>query len=188
VQALDDSLHLSIGFVPLTVREAIIATLDHLSDLDPAVREIVGQRLGFSVRAHDFGGVAPKVRDGVAKLASLVRSDEFVAQALQRRSSRAVKELAARPAPKERPALTLATRLRQDPMTLAHLTATPDKIDFSFPGAHVYVHRGAEEGVRFIAETEEFAVRDIPGEIGDDVRLALAAELLSRGFLRLAPD
>jgi hypothetical protein len=34
--------------------------------------------------------------------------------------------------------------------------------------------------------TPEFRVRDIPGEIGDDVRLSLAAKLLEVGFLRLA--
>ena len=33
VDAASESIHLSIGFVPLTVREAIIACLDHLSDL-----------------------------------------------------------------------------------------------------------------------------------------------------------
>src|SRR6185312_7321763 len=32
VDAMADSFHLSIGFIPLTMREAIIATLDHLSE------------------------------------------------------------------------------------------------------------------------------------------------------------
>jgi bifunctional lysine-specific demethylase and histidyl-hydroxylase MINA len=38
------SLHVSIGFTPLTVREAMIAALDHLSDLDRGWRTTLGSR------------------------------------------------------------------------------------------------------------------------------------------------
>jgi hypothetical protein len=35
---------------------------------------------------------------------------------------------------------------------------------------------------------ERFRVRDIPGDIGDDIRLSLAARFVEIGFLRLAQD
>ena len=48
-------------------------------------------------------------------------------------------------------------------------------------------HRGAQPAVEFMVNAPRFRVRDIPGEIGDDVRLSLAERFVGIGFLRLAP-
>jgi cupin superfamily protein len=183
VDALADSLHLSIGFVPLTLRDAIGAVLDHLSELDRTFRETVGNRLSYSIRRNDFGNLVPRIRDGVARLTQICGSEEFVAQALQRRSSRSIGDLKKSGIPEHHAKISTATLVRHSPSAISHLMANREQIDFSHPGGHVYIHRGVELGARYVAETPEFRVRDVPGEIGDDVRIALIDKFLSSGFL-----
>jgi hypothetical protein len=185
VDAMADSFHLSIGFIPLTMREAIIATLDHLSEYDRAFRESVDPRLALSIRSNNFGALPEKIREGLAKLQNVSRSDDFVAQSLQRRSSRAIADLEKLPASKGSVTLSPASLLRQSPLAVSHLMATAQKIDLSHPGGHVYIHRGVEESVAFIVGNREFRVRDIPGEIGDDVRIALAEKFVSAGLFEV---
>jgi hypothetical protein len=102
--------------------------------------------------------------------------------ALQRRSARAVGDLDALPRPEAIPPLTVDTTLVHAEGAISHLTGSPETIDFAYPGGHLYIHRGAQEAVIFIADTPRFRVRDIPAP--DDVRLALAARLIEVGFLR----
>jgi hypothetical protein len=185
VDAMADSFHLSIGFIPLTMREAIIATLDHLSEYDRSFRESVDPRLALSIRNNNFGTLPEKIREGLAKLQSVSRSDDFVAQSLQRRSSRAIADLEKLPAPQGKVTLSAASLLRQSPLAVTHLMATAQKIDLSHPGGHVYIHRGVEESVAFIVGNREFHVRDIPGEIGDDVRVALAEKFVGAGLFEV---
>ena len=186
VDALEESIHLSIGFVPLTVREAIIASLDHLSDLDRTFRETIGSRLASSVRVNDFGALNPRIREGVGRLAAFCQSDESIALAMQRRSSKAIRDLKMQGTTEGYGGLSANTLVRQSPLAMSHLTVTADKIDFSYPGGHIYIHRGVEESVRFISDTQQFQVRDVPGAIGDDIRIALVEKFLSSGFLELA--
>ncbi len=189
VDALADSLHISIGFVPLTLREAITAALDHFSDLERGLRVSVGDRLSAAVSRDDFADIAAQVRQGVAALAQLCASDDFIAEAMQRRSSRAIGDLDKLPPAGYRPSqITAELRVRHNPLALCHLSANAEKIDFSHPGGHIYIHRGAEEGVRFIAATPEFQVRDVPGAYGDDVRFALVGRFLDSGFLQAVGD
>ncbi|HXY98020.1 MAG TPA: cupin domain-containing protein [Steroidobacteraceae bacterium] len=183
-----ESLHLSIGFTPLTLREALIAALDQLSDVDPALRATVGGRLAYQLRGVGVERLAGPVLDGVERLRAACRTPGFLAAALQHRSSRVVARLAALPAPSAPPPLDLDSELTHTDVAFCHLTASPEKIDFSHPGGHLYIHRGAEQSLLFMVNTPRFRVRDIPGEIADDVRLSLAGKLVEIGFLELAPD
>lgn len=183
-----ESLHLSIGFTPLTLREAIIAALDQLSDVDQTLRATVGGRLAYQLRGMGVERLAAPVLEGIERLRAACRTPGFLAAALQLRSSRVVATLAALPAPAALPALDLDSQLAHTDVALCHLTASPEKIDFSYPGGHLYLHRGAEQGLLYMVNTPRFRVRDIPGEIADDVRLSLAAKLVEIGFLRLAPE
>lgn len=181
------SLHVSIGFTPLTVREAIIAALDHLSDLDRGWRTTLGGRLAFQLRGPGLEQLLPPVVDGATKLLAACRTPGFVASALQWRSGRAIAALGALPAVEAVPELTLDSELIQNDMAFCHLTASPERIDVSYPGGHLYIHRGVQPSVEFMVNAERFRVRDIPGDIGDDIRLALAGRFVRVGFLRLAP-
>jgi hypothetical protein len=186
VDALADSIHLSIGFVPLTLREAIIAALDHLSDLDRTFRQTVGGRLALSVKSNDFGQLSPAIREGVARLTAVCRSDPFIAEAMQRRSSRSIKDLKPLAASRAGGEISVNSVVRQSPSATCHVMTNAEKIDFSHPGGHIYIHRGVEETVKYIADTAEFRVGDLPGAIGDDIRLALVDKFLESGFLEVA--
>lgn len=182
-----ESLHLAIGFTPLTVREALVAAIDHLSDLDQALRLTVGGRLAFQLRGVAFERLGAPVLDGAARLLAACRTPGFLVAAMQRRSARTVAMLAPLPTAPAPGTIDLDTVLVQRSTAFCHLTANADKIDFSYPGGHVYIHLGASDSVAYIAQTTRFRVRDIPGAVGDDVRLSLASKFLEVGFLELAP-
>lgn len=180
------SIHVAIGFTPLTLRAALIAALDHLSDLERPLRAAVGGRLGEQVESATLEPLAPPVADAAARLLAACRTPGFVAAALQRRSARAIGDMPAlAPAP-QAPAIGLDTPLRHAPGAFSHLTANAETIDFAYPGGHLYIHRGAQQAVAFVADTPSFRARDLPGGFGDDVRLALVQRFLAVGFLQAA--
>lgn len=181
-----ESLHLSIGFTPLTVRDLLIAALDQLSDLDPTLRATAGGRLAYQLMGRGFERLAPPVADGLERLRQACRTPGFLASALQRRSARAVAGLTALPGTGATPPIGPDSLLAHTATAFCHLTANAGKIDFSYPGGHVYIHRGVEPSLLYMVNTPRFRVRDIPGEISDEVRLSLVATLLEVGFLELA--
>jgi hypothetical protein len=180
------SLHVSIGFTPLTVREVLIAAIDHLSDLDRGWRTTIGARIAYQLRGAGVEKFTTPVGEAAAALLAACRTPGFVGSALQARSGRAIAALAALPVPATAPALTLDSELIQNELAFCHLTASPERIDISYPGGHIYVHRGAQPCVEYIVNAQRFRVRDIPGEVGDDIRLSLAARFVEIGFLRPA--
>ena len=180
------SLHVSIGFTPLTLREAVIAAVDHLSDLDRGWRLTVGGRLGFQLRGQGLERLPPPVVEAAGNLATACRTPGFLASALQWRSSRVIAALAPLPIPAAAPAIDLDSQLVQGELAFCHLTASPGRIDVSYPGGHLYVHRGAQACIEYMVNTPRFRVRDIPGEVGDDIRLSLAERFVQIGLLALA--
>lgn len=177
-----ESVHLAIGFTPLTLREAVIAALDHLSDLNRPLRATLAGQLENA----DLEALAPAVAEAVGHLFNAARSPGFVAAALQRRASRAVADLVPLKRPTMTPAVSLDSVLRHAEGAFTQIGASADTIDVAYPGGHLYIHRGAQEAVVFIADTPRFRVRDLPGPIGDEVRLALVARFLEVGFLEVA--
>jgi bifunctional lysine-specific demethylase and histidyl-hydroxylase MINA len=181
-----ESLHLSIGFTPLTVREAVIAALDHLSDLDRGWRMSFGGPLALLLRAPGVERFNASAGEAAANLAGACKAPGFLASALQARSSRAVAALTPLSATRPSPAIDLDTELVQSEAAFCQLTGSPERIDVSYPGGHLYVHRGAQQSVEHIVNAPRFRVRDIPGEVGDDIRLSLAQRFLEIGYLQLA--
>ncbi len=181
VQSQSESLHLSIGFLPVTLREAIIAALDHLSDFDRPLRETA---LGRVDRPLDAAALAHAIDGGLERLQQQVRAGGFVEAAMQRRSSRVIGNLARlEGAPPARP-LTPATQVRHAPLAMCHMLATPQQIDFCQPGGHINIHRGVEPALRFIAATPAFRIGELPGELPDEIRVALVTRLVTSGFLQ----
>jgi bifunctional lysine-specific demethylase and histidyl-hydroxylase MINA len=181
-----ESLHLSIGFTPLTVREAVIAALDQLSDLDRTLRTTTGGCNPLQFRSGGIEALTQRTADAVERLRAACRAPAFMSAALQRRSTRVVASLSALPLPESPPAIAPDTELVHTGTAMCHLTASPDRIHFSYPGGHLYLHRGVEQSLLFMVNMPRFRVRDIPGEIADDVRLSLAATLVGIGFLARA--
>ena len=191
VDALSDSIHISFCFVPLTVREAIIAALDFLSDRDRSLRETLGNKLAFSINSNDFSGMSPPIRAGVTRLLATCQSDSFIAQAMQRRSSNAIGQLNMLEVASSPGRIHAGSVLRHNPLAMSHCligSPTPDMIDLSYPGGHLLIHRGAEESVKFILATPNFRVSDIPGAVGDEIRIALAEKFLAHGILEIVSN
>ncbi|HEV2287267.1 MAG TPA: cupin domain-containing protein [Steroidobacteraceae bacterium] len=183
VDSAGESLHLSIGFTPLTLREALIAALDQLSDVDRALRVTVGGRLAWQLRGAGVERLTAPLLEGLERLRAACRTPGFLSAALQQQAGRTVARLAPLPAAPAGAALGLDTELAHSDYAFCHLTANASKIDFSYPGGHLYIHRGAEPGLLYMVNTPRFRVRDIPGDFGDEVRLSLAARLVEVGFL-----
>lgn len=188
VEGLAESIHISIGFTPVTLREAVVACIDRLSDLSQPLREIVDANIASKAPRGEFGTLGDRVRENVAMLLEYCKSDAFISEAMHRRSSKIIGDLKAIRATGEAPELTLDTRVRHSPLAVSHISGNERLIDFAYPGAHRYIHRGAESSVAFMAQTSEFAVRDVPGGLDDNVRLALIREFVANGFLEKVPE
>ncbi len=186
VDSEGESLHLSIGFTPITVREALIAAVDHLSDLDPGLRTTLSGQLQFRVNGTGLERMAPPVLNAAAGVLQMCRTPGFLASALQWRAARAVAALEALPQPVRPEAVQLDSMLVHAEGAFCNLTASPETIDVSYPGGHLYIHRGTQQCVEYIVNTPRFRVRDIPGNVGDDIRVALAQQFLNSGFLERA--
>jgi hypothetical protein len=187
VEGIADSLHASIGFTPITLREMIIACLDHVSDFSKPLRENAGATAA-QVFSSNLGNLPARVQDGLAFVLAQIQKEGVVADAMQRRSSRFVSALPSLKKPTGDVTLSPATRMRHAPLATSHLYGNATTLDFAYPGGHHYIHRGAEQSVIFIARTPEFSIRDIPGEITNDVRIALVKKFLESGFLEVAGD
>ena len=179
VIARSDSLHLAITFTPVTVRDVMIAALDDLSDRERSFRESAVGRIDGPRDMQDLTHIVGRA---LAALQAQCRSPEFIATALERRASRvvgAMDRLAAGMPADTGP----STMVRQTPLAICHLLATPTTIDFCQPGEHINIHRGVEPALRFIGATSSFRLSDLPGGLPDSVRIALVDRLITSGFL-----
>jgi mannose-6-phosphate isomerase-like protein (cupin superfamily) len=181
VEGDTESLHLAILFVPVTLRDALIAAVDLLSDLDRSFRETLVARID----SGRLEALSPKVASGVERLLGQCRSGAFVRAAMEHRSSRIVGDLPALAKPKAVQPLTAESRLRHAPLAICHLRHARERIDFSVPGGHVAIHPGVEEELRFVEQVSEFRIGDMSGGAALEVRLALVGRLVAEGFLEV---
>ncbi|MGZ8307813.1 MAG: JmjC domain-containing protein [Allosphingosinicella sp.] len=181
VDGATESLHLAILFVPTTLREILIAAIDHMSDEDRSWRETAVERIGGGP-----GGLSPQVVRGLERLIARCRSGGFVEAAMEHRSSRFVGDLPALSKPGSVPDVSADTRVRHAPGALFHLRRAGEWIDFGFPGDRLAVHPGVEQELSFIRDTTEFRIGDIPGASSAEVRVALVGRLMVAGLLEPA--
>ena len=178
VDSVSESLHLAVLFVPTTLRDVLIAAIDHLSDEERSLRETAVERSGQDARE-----LPSQVVRGLERAIARCRSPGFVEAAMSHRSSRFVAGLPAPPRPKPAQVLSAETRVRHAPLALFHLRHTGDWLDFALPGDRLAVHPGVEEELRFIRDRTEFRIRDIPGAASIEVRVALVGRLVAAGLL-----
>ena len=181
VESVSESLHLAILFVPTTLREVLIAAVDHMSDLDRSWRETAIERVD-----DGLGGLPSRVVRQLERLAEQCRNHDFVEEAFEHRSSRFVGALPALPRSGQVPVLSAETRVRHSPLAIFHLRRTGDWIDLAFPGDRLAIHPGVEQELRFIRDTAEFRIGDIPGASSAEVRIALVGRLIAAGLLEPA--
>ena len=179
-----ESLHLALGFTPLTVRDAVIAALDQLSDLDRGWRMSFGGPLALLLRGPGLERFNAATLEAATNLAAACKTPGFLASALQARSSRAVAALEPLPAPQALPAVDLDTELVQSETAFCQLTGSPERIDVSYPGGRIYLPRSVQQSIEHIVNTPRFRGRDIPGEVSDDTRLSLVRRFVEIGYLK----
>ena len=182
VESTTESLHLAILFEPITLRDAIIAAVDHLSDGDRMFRETAVMREGEG----ELSGLSDTVVGGLERLLTQCRSEDFLKSAMDLRASRMTADLPALARPSVAPTVNRDTRVRQSPLAIAHLRPSFASLDFSLPGGHIAVHPGVAAELEFIASTDTFRIADIPGAAGDDVKIALVKRFIESGFLEVA--
>jgi hypothetical protein len=181
VESDTESLHLALLFVPLTLRDLLIAAVDHLSDTDRTFREtLVGP-----IHSARPAALAARLADGLSRLGA--RSADFAGEAMEHRSSRMIGDLPALARPQAIEPLSAESRVRHAPLAVCHLRRAGGTIDFSLPGSHIAIHPGVEEELRFIRDVAEFRIGDMPGSASMDVRLALIGRLVAEGLLEPVP-
>lgn len=185
VQSTTESIHLSIGFTPTTVRDGVNALLDYHSESTRDCRVALGQRADQPFSEESLSTGRQQLKHELEALLARCESDEFVTRALRRRDARMIGELPRLQPLSGQPPLTARSRVKHSPLAMVQMLSTEQIIDFAQPGEHLLVHKGVEASMRFIANTTEFNLADIPGGFGDDIRVALVQRLVQVGFLHL---
>jgi mannose-6-phosphate isomerase-like protein (cupin superfamily) len=180
VESTTESLHLAILFEPVTLREAIIAAVDRLSDSDRTLRQTAVRR----AREANTVSLSKQVAETLARLATHC-SPEFMKAALDLHAARMTGDLPPLPKPTAPMSVTRDTRVRQSPLAISWMRPSFASLDFSLPGGHIAVHPGVEPELQFIAANESFRIADLPGASSDEVKVALVARLIDSGFLEV---
>ena len=183
VESITDSLHISILFTPLTLRAAVIAALDHLSDSARPLRATAATRMAS---AQNLGAaVGPNIVGALESLIVQCRRPDFVEAALAKSASRTVGAFERLvPATAAPPPLTASTQVRHAPLATAYLRDVGNVVDLALPGGHISIHAGAARALAFIGATPRFAVADLP-DLAPEVGVALVERLIAAGWLEL---
>lgn len=169
VESSGTCLHITFTFTPVSHRAALIAAIDHASDLDRRLRT-----------------TAPAITDGslgsaLAVLAEQWRTPHFLPDAEEKRRSRFVGDLPALPKVATS-TITPDTPVRHTPLALLHLLPRGNVIDVALPGGHLFVNAAAHEALAHIVTTSTFRVADLPG-LAPEVAVALVERLVAGGVL-----
>ena len=185
VHSTDESIHLAIGFIPVTVRDALTSVIDHLSDLDKPFREALGTRADDLSNDRAIEIIMQQVRAGLEKLTDNCKSSSFIEEALARRHEKMLLELPRLSPTMLQTPITINSKVRHNPLATSKMMVTPNIIDFVQPGERTLIHVSVEQSMQYIKDTPEFRVGDMAGSVGDDIRIALANKMLSTGFLEV---
>jgi hypothetical protein len=183
VESTTESIHVAVGVLPVTVREAMSAVVDYLSEMDLFIRTGITDRADDLSRGVGKQQVTRRLRRALEDLLARCQSDEFIHDAMERRRARMIEDLPKLKSDGAGAQILPDSWVRHHSLAVSHVLATRDLVDFRQPGERLLIHRGAEESLRFIATTPEFRVADIPGALGDDVKVALVSRLVMSGFL-----
>lgn len=178
----EESIHLSIAFNPVTVRDAMQAALDYLSDEDRSLRENASGRGDAVARGAALAPLEDRVREGLDRLVEAAKSDAFIRTAMRYRQSRLIGDMP-KLAKGASAAIGQDTVVHHAPTAVAALLVNGEHVDFAQPGEHILINAAVEDSLQYIADHRSFRVGDIPGAVDDQVRVALVQRLIASGFL-----
>ncbi len=180
----EESLHLTVGVNVLTWKTLLEEVLQRAAESDVAFRHALP--VGFA-----RGDVAlPALRSGLeallAKLSSTPRAEEAVERLAQRYLGQV------QPLPDgdlrqlgEARELGLDTRVRRRAGMFCRISAQGESVRIEFPGGSVAGPKPIEPALRYVAGTEQFDVRDLPGGLTERAKIILTRRLIAEGLLRL---
>ncbi len=181
----EESLHLTVGVNVLTWKTLLEDVLRLVTERDVAFRKALPA--GFARRDDAL----PELRAGLAELLTRLSSTTVGEEAVERLALRYLAQV--QPLPDadlrqlgEAQEVGLDTRVRKRAGMFCRVHAEGESIRIDFPGGSVGGPKPIEPSLRFVASTEEFAVRDLPGGLSERAKLLLARRLIAEGLLRRA--
>ena len=88
-------------------------------------------------------------------------------------------------APTDVDRLDLETVLERHPQALCRVVEEGPGVAIEFPGNRVSGPHRIATALHFVAGTQRFAVRELPGELNAEAKVVLARRLLREGLLRV---
>jgi len=189
------SIHVSIGFRPMTVRETIVALLDHLSDEK------------IEHRAFAFGATDPRsgiwdealaercwgrAADRFTRFAQLLHDravpigPDFFRQVLTEKRAKLINDLpflAHETAEEEVRAIDGDTPMGLRAMMIAEVTADADAATLHYPGGTLSGPRQIAPALRHIISHARFVPNTLPGALGGKAKIVLVQNLARRGVV-----
>jgi ribosomal protein L16 Arg81 hydroxylase len=181
------SLHLTVGILPITWAEVILAAVESVIERDYRFRESLPP--GFATDE----AVCEKTQTQAAELLNLLLRREIspqgvVADAVERAWQARKPILEGHLLDLEaEPAVSLSTVVRRREIQW-RLSAEGDELRLRFHGKELRLPSYMESDLRFIGTTHgSFTAASLPGQLDEEGRLVLIRRLLHEGFLTLSP-
>jgi hypothetical protein len=191
----EGSIHVSIGFRPMTIRETIVALLDHLSD-----EEIECRAFGFGATdprsgmwdealaehcwrdaAERFTRCAGMLHDRTVQI-----GPDLLRQVLTAKRARFINDLplmAHEAVEEDVRAIDGDTPLGLRAMMIAEVTADQDGATIHYPGGTLAGPRQIASALRHIVSHARFVPNALPGALGGKAKIALVQNLARRGVV-----
>jgi hypothetical protein len=184
--ASEESLHLTVGVSVLSWKTLLEDVLRLASEQDAGFRRALP--VGFITSDERMPLLRTGLQELLAKLSSVP-----VEEAVDRLARRYLEQVPPLPEGDLRQAadaqeLSPGTRLRKRAGVLCRVRAGGETVRIEFPGGSVQGPAPLEPALRFVAGTEEFAIRELPGGLSERAKLVLSRRLIAEGMLRVVQE
>jgi ribosomal protein L16 Arg81 hydroxylase len=176
------SLHLTVGFHTFTVFDLVEAALGVLAWDLPALRR--------SIRPNAVADQRSAAAGELAAVRALIAERLPLEDALSLLAARYLASCHAAPVPRFAAidpravkALQAGSRVRKRPQTPCRVVEGRGWIAIQYPSHGLRVPLRMAPALEHIAESEEFLISELPGELGDDEKIRLVGRLVSEGLL-----
>lgn len=179
------SMHLTIGVNVFRWADLLHEALDAATRCDERLRESVPSNL-FAA-----GGISNDIRERFNKLLGALTSDARLEEAARRLEDSFFAQMPVLPdghftASAEEESLDLDTVLEKRTGVVCRVVVEGAWIAIEFPGGRIGGPLKIASALRFVAAQQRFAVRALPGDLGDESKLVLARRLVRERLLRVA--
>jgi ribosomal protein L16 Arg81 hydroxylase len=191
----EGSIHVSIGFRPITVRDGIIAILDHLATRDEGFRSYafgltdpVSGLWGEGRSSQAWGDAADRLNGQLASLRdqAIPVDPDFLRLILTERRARFIQSLPFMPGGDPEEAIQLidgGTLMGLREFMIGEVTADANGATLRYPGGLLSGPRQIEAAFRHILDHPCFTADGLPGELGTKAKIMLVQKLARRGVV-----